>query len=377
MNKISFKNPYDQQFDGFNEQAAALTTERTAQAAAKLFADKPYTAEHRKTYIITTGLKWAAAAISFVSALFAAYYVFSMLMGIYIAFALSFGACLLIELLKDSLWSTTAKSWLKYRAKAAGAMLVLVGLHLVSFGASVFGAFIAADFLPTEPQPKDSLINTAMLVQPYDQQITAIDQQTAVLLTEKPNAKTGKFSSTTKGIIESLATQKETLQKAKNELIEQTESRNKESSRTSAESAAKAERIHNEQMTFYKWSAAAFAAIFEVLFILCQCFIIRYLFRAYIDSKEATVTNPVTNNVNFESVTNPVTNEVTEPQQRTPIGFKMPEIVSKAAGVGSIGSCANCSKDFVKNSYTHKFCAETCRIEAWEKKNGKKLVRSN
>lgn len=128
---------------------------------------------------------------------------------------------------------------------------------------------------------------------------------------------------------------------------------------------AKAEKLRNDGIKIYRWAAAVFAAFFELVFIICQIFIIRYLFRAYIDSQTTinadTVTNDVTNLVTPEKI------EPTEPNQRTPIGFKI-------GGVGSIGSCAHCGGEFTKNSYTHKFCADTCRIEAWEKKNGKKLV---
>ena len=378
MNKFSFKNPFNQTFDGFNEQATAHTNEATANEAAKLFADKPYTVEHRQTYLITKGLKWLSAAISFVSAYCAVFYVLSLLMGIYIAFALSFGVCLLIEFLKSSVWATTAKNRLKYRVWAVGSLVVLLGLHLLSFGASVFGAYIAADYLPTEPQPTEPPILQDVTLASFDSQINSIDKQTNILLTEKPNEKTGKFSSTTKTLLSKLTTQKDSLQTVKKRLLEQITAKNEAEAKEAKESAAKAQQTRIEQISVYRWAAAIVAGLFELVFILCQCFIIRYLFRAYIDSKNdiKTTNLPVTQPIITSSVTQPVTPEVTEPQQRTPIGLKMPEIVSKAAGVGSIGSCANCNKDFVKNSYTHKFCAETCRIEAWERKNGKKLVRS-
>ena len=146
MSKFSFKNPFDQTFDGYKEQAAHQHQQRTNRAAHKLFADKPYTAEHRHTYLLAIGLKIASNAISFVSAYFAAYYVFSLLMGVYIAFILSFATCLIIELLKNSLWITTAKNRMKYKVWAVGSLLVLVGLHLVSFGACL---------LYTSPSPRD------------------------------------------------------------------------------------------------------------------------------------------------------------------------------------------------------------------------------
>jgi hypothetical protein len=38
-------------------------------------------------------------------------------------------------------------------------------------------------------------------------------------------------------------------------------------------------------------------------------------------------------------------------------------------------SCANCGKDFVKNSYQHKFCAETCKLEHHAKKHGGKVFK--
>lgn len=367
MDKFSFKNPFSQTFEQWRSAAQLHTDERAAQAANALFEDKPYTTEHKKTYLLAAGLRWAANVVSFLSAYFAAYYVFSVLFGGAAAAIAAGGCCLLIELLKNSLWTTTAKGWLKYRVLSWGAVLVLVGLHVLSFGASVFGAYIAADHLPTESSPKDTLL--VFDAGEYDKQLAAIDAQAAHLSSEKPNPTTGKISSSTKTLLQSLNAQRETLLNAKKTALERFETEKQHTAQERKKNAAKANLERSERVQFYRLAAAYFAGIFELIFIVCQLYVLRYLFRAYIDNSKP-VTQPVTGNV-----TQPVTQSqpvAGNDAQRPKIGFFGGK---SAAAVGAAGSCANCGKEFVKNSHSHKFCSDGCRIESWERKHGKKMVK--
>lgn len=369
MSKFSFKNPFAQDFDEWKTAAQNAANDRTAAQANELFKDKPYIQENRSIYRLSNWLRWAAAAVSFLSAYFAAYYVFSVLFGAAIAVGAAVGVCLLIELLKTKLWTAGAKSWLKYGVWS-GAVIVLFSLHLLSFGASVFGAYVAADYLPTAPiNHKDSIVNATDAALPYDQQLTAINGQITGLLAEKPNPTTGKISGTTKGIIKDLTAQKDSLQTAKNRLLAQITKHNEVNTQQREKNTAQANLERQNAIKFYRYAAAVFAGLFELIFIVCQMYVLRYLFRAYIDSKNDIKTTILTTT---QPVTQPVTtteNEPNEPNQRQPIGFKTGKI-----GAGGVGSCANCGKEFVKNSHSHKFCSELCRVDAWEKKHGKKLV---
>ncbi len=48
---------------------------------------------------------------------------------------------------------------------------------------------------------------------------------------------------------------------------------------------------------------------------------------------------------------------------------------SYASKAPKIGHCAYCNNEFVKSNSWHKYCAELCRIKAYELRTGKKFYR--
>ncbi len=45
-------------------------------------------------------------------------------------------------------------------------------------------------------------------------------------------------------------------------------------------------------------------------------------------------------------------------------------------GTETIGQCPNCLKSFVKNHKKHVYCCDDCRVEFWQKKNGKAVHKN-
>lgn len=308
----TFTNPYDAKNEKFTQLATDYQSEKLAQKAAKIYADLPYEKEYKSAYILSSCIAFGAGAISFFTAFFAAKFVLSFILGAGVATVCAAVLCLGFELLKAFIWQVTVKGKKRYQKTNAALIVVLVFLHVISLGASVFGAYILPNdaMMTGGENAHTSTLNTfdgAKQLQNLDGQISQVDAQIAAYTPHLTKAN-GKKSSSTAAEIAALRTQKDALikqrEKAANTALQDSEKA--KSDKETAQEKANAER------GFIQLLCCILAAFFEVIYIFAVLFIFHYLFRVYLDSNAKTLLNahPVANDA--QSVANdahPVAND--------------------------------------------------------------------
>lgn len=156
------------------------------------------------------------------------------------------------------------------------------------------------------------------------------------------------------------------------------------------ESALQAVTAQNEtNKTQFQISFAAF----ELLFFVCTIFVWYYKRRSSVEFLAvtpdtigtATVSTHTTADVNSTTPTVATTPQTPQPTPTTRrIGFVFGTKKSTTADVISTATpnvgngnkvCLHCSKPYTYQIHNQKYCSETCRVAAWEQRNGKRLKK--
>lgn len=392
--KFSFSNPFDAVFEQVKAAGETVQNDRKAKEAFAVYSDKPFAVEYASIYTLSKGVALAAGLVSFASAIFALQSVLFWVVGLYVSWAGAGVLCYAIEKLKTQVWEKVAKAHLKYKRFLAGGLGVLVGLHLLSLGTSLYGAFlIPAQFQP-EPIRTDSTTEKAHglvfeQVATIDKQISNLDAQIQAQtpLLVKPN---GAKSSSTAKSLSALNTQKSELQKQKAGILEKVESVQKEYKEVSEKRA----QTQNKEVEFLQYLCVGVAALFELIFVLCTLFSYYYLFRVYVESnpenREQTLTENreqaltenreqiLTENREQILTENRDKNKERKEQQNphiapnpnanpAKIGFKWYD----SNGGLVLPVCVNCGIEFLPNHHKQKYCKVECK-EEYRIKSGKK-----
>jgi hypothetical protein len=283
-----FENPFQVKFEqqAAEQSAAAELNAQTgaAKAAAKVFADKPFTLEYKGIYLASNGLKLAANGVSFAAALFCFGELLGAFLGAYIGYALGFAASICLEFLKNKAFGAFFKNWLKYKRFTVVALAAAFGLSIVSIASSGYGAYT----LPSKaakPEPFNYVPtsqDSAVLgqINGLDAKIQAFQEQAKANST---NTHAGKITRTAMAANAPILEQITSLEAERKTL----EAERKEFKERAAAAAAAADTEAAEHLQFKQYAAAAAALVFEALYLLCVGFGFYYLFRAYLEAEPA------------------------------------------------------------------------------------------
>lgn len=300
MSKVSSKNPKDQNYEA--HQLNALTA--LEKAAHNLFKDKFFHEEFKIVFIFSRSLQALSSLVSFVTGFVALQLAIKLIFGFYLSAFLAFSVCVLIEGVKALLWRIGAKWYLAYADFNKRLVGCLVVLHLVSLGFSAYGGYMLPTLVNAPKVEQIPEVNQDSISKPYLTAIAVIDNQL-----KKNNVKIEAIgsSSTLKTFnsnVSVLLSQKTAKEKALSLAILEAKEERGIRAEESSKRLLEAQILRNESIKTARFSCLVASLFFEVLFVICGCFCVFYLFRLNIDRKASA---------NGESNNNPTDNVLETP----------------------------------------------------------------
>lgn len=386
--------------NNFDALAAGTISQRDNSAhAAKvraIFADKSYKDRYK---IASFGARAFCFFASFVSVLSAGFLAGYLLFGFFSEFlgaGLSTGLAasggvllaLCVEAIKHSFYNDFFSVYYKFGTVAKGGLLGLIFLS----GLSVFSSFWGATLLPEVSAPPVKELN-----------LLQYDKDKADVLRMITEAQKG---STYKGILTKQGHSQ--VSRLQIELDNISKQRADAAARYDAGIQASAGAISSAS-----GKLGYFSLCLEFLFSLASAYFFYYQYRCYIELEQGingvddflsaapTPLSPAplsgASNIAFVGVSGgspapPVnlvprkigftygTTEGTaalKPEALKPEGTEAlkPEVERPAHGVGAARICPNCNKEFIKNSYQHKFCITDCKLAYHAQKHNGQIFK--
>jgi hypothetical protein len=371
-NKVNPINPKNKNFEIYEEKVQSLL----AKAASNLFKDKFFHEEFKGVFLFSTVLKTVSSTVSFCTTVLAVHIATRLFFGYYpsLFFAVSVGFC--IEGIKTFLWRINSKWTLKYKKVSKWIVCVLVSLHCVSFAFSAYGGWMLPTFVDEIEAKEPVLVKNDSVLTALSNSLGEINAQIA-----ESSAEVAKTSSNST---------KRSLGANLGLLLEQRNSKEKEISkikeiqRLEYEAAKQEKKQETQALISEQESEISTAQIscliasifFELLFIICACFGVYYLFRYSIDqtdqseeSNEPIITKGnAPNSEKTPSIQQPEKAPEVLAAKTTPkpnsIQIQQSRIDSDKNGVVK---CAlnGCTATFVKKPHNKKFCSDECRQYAY------------
>lgn len=380
-NKVNPINPKNKNFEIYEEKVQSLL----AKAASNLFKDKFFHEEFKGVFLFSAVLKTVSSTVSFFTTVLAVHIATRLFFGHYpsLFFAVSVGFC--IEGIKTFLWRINSKWTLKYKKVSKWIVCVLVSLHCVSFGFSAYGGWMLPTFVDEIEAKEPVLVQNDSVLTALSNSLGEINAQIA-----ESSAEVAKTSSNST---------KRSLGANLGLLLEQRNSKEKEISKIKEiqrleNEAAKEEKKQETQALIFKQeneistaqiSCLIASIFFEMLFIVCACFGVYYLFRYSIDqidqseeSNEPITLDESTNNGDKllsrqqAQKAPPISEDKTAPKPNT-IGFHKGCLDSKKNGVVEC-ALSGCKSTFEKKPHNKKFCSDECRHFAY---HGRKYAQNS
>ena len=378
-------NPFDSKFTAFAKILGKNSTEahKNSIAAQSLdvFTDKPFTQEYRSIYHVSKIGQLLAQVVTFATTagigIFALRHIIPNEAGIYISLPIGLAFAAIIEAVKRSTLKITAKHILKY--KSFGMVGIFAGLVMaVSIGAAIFGA----KELPALVFPKQAVQLDVEAANTIAKDIEQVEKDIKATSSKKGNWIAENRT------LPKLQTIRADLQARRDEATRMAATR-----RDDATSEADTERQQDiARMQVYTVGAAIMA---EILFLVCSCFILFYLFRAFAEDAhqwpensprakhEQTAYVDTTKDValsmhNVRST--PVAKRYTVPASvpasvnesvNESVPASVPTSVNESVNASTFNKiCDNCNEPFTAKVNWQRFCKEGCKLSYHAAKHG-------
>lgn len=376
-NKVSPKNPKNENFEVYKGKVHDLLSK----SATNLFKDKFFHEEFKGVFLFSTGIKIVSSIISFCTCVLAIHIATNLFFGYYpsIFFALSISAC--IEGVKTFLWRINSKWILKYKEVSKAIIIALISLHFASLAFSSYGGWM----LPTlssgaeleAPVLLDKKKDLNKLNISLNEITEEVNKTTAEIAKTTSNSTKRALSSNLALLLSQRASkQAEILSlneflRLENEAIKASQTAKNEAAKTEYENSIRTAQI----------SCFVASLFFELLFVVCSCFNVYYLFRFEIDKEGDS--EPIKGNIVASD-----NDDLLSRQQ----GEKAPEILeaktaSKPNKIGFHKGCLDsekipvvncalegCENTFEKKVHNKKFCSDECRHFAY---HGRKYAKNS
>lgn len=409
MDKVSLKNPKDQNFETHQEKVFNVVEK----AAINAFKDKYFHEEYRGVFLLALILKFISNLVSFCTGFIALNIATKLFFGENLSLFFSFSICIGFELLKTFLWKINSKKYLKYKQVSKIIICSLVALHFISLGFSAYGGWMLPSLVDPVKQETVPEIKKDSISKTYLAAIAVIDGQ---LKKNYEGMKKVKGSNSTlrtfNDNVRLLLSQKEAKETALNLAILKAEEARQQKVQEFASIFLGAKLKRNEEIRTARVSCLFASLFFELLFIACACFSVFYLYRLNVDLEAPTEDERSNNNADETVLTDPTKNipkptstqEAHEapplvdnkpPTEIQKIGFKQNDrLDSKKSSLEDKTSiclddktsicldskeCAlpSCSETWTGGKHNKKFCSDNCRKLAYQiRKHDTKKPRS-
>ena len=366
MDKVSLKNPKDQNFESYMDKVYGLLEKK----AANLFKDKTFHVEFKGVFIASTALKAISNLASFFTSFVSVQIATNLVFGHYLSMFLAFSICLGLEVVKVFFWRINSKWIMKYRRISRGVLGVLVCLHCFSLGLSAYGGYM----LPILVRPGLSVapgsFDSKEVAHPYEVKIGKIDSLIALNAAKIASTSSNSTVKSLNKVAASLLEQKDYQEKAKNRAILRDRSEYDKKEAQKAENAKKSQILDDKRVFVAQLSCLAASIFFELMFIFSSIFCGYYLFRLNIELEAEDEDVPSTMSDVSPSIQQSKSEESSptepsiqpnkeEPQEARSVGFK-----------SSAKECilSSCSKSFISAVHNKKYCSDNCRKLAYHQR---------
>lgn len=376
-NKVSPKNPKNENFEVYKRKVHDLLSK----SATNLFKDKFFHEEFKGVFLFSTGIKIVSSIISFCTCVLAIHIATNLFFGYYpsIFFALSISAC--IEGVKTFLWRINSKWILKYKDISKTILIALVSLHFASLGFSSYGGWM----LPTLSNSVE-LKAPVLLDRKEDLDKLNISLSEITKEVDKTTAEIAKTTSnSTKRALSSnlalLLSQRASKQAEISSLNEFLRIENEAIKRSQIVKNNLAKIEYENSIRTAQISCFVASLFFELLFVVCSCFNVYYLFRFEIDKEgdlETTKSNIIASNSDNppsrqQGEKAPEILEAKTASKPNKIGFHSRRLDSEALPL-AICALEDCENTFEKKIHNKKFCSDECRKFAYQ---GRKYTKNS
>lgn len=278
-NKVSLKNSKDKKFELHQEGVLNLLEK----AANNLFKDKYFYEEFKGVFAFSSFLKVVSSFVSFCTGFLAIQIATKLIFGYYLSTFFALTVCVSLEVVKAFFWRINSKWFLKYKKVSKTLIASLVALHLVSLGFSAYGGWMLPTLLNAPSVESVPKIDEGSISAPYLAAIAKIDEQIRInnkkLSENESNSTIRSFNKN----IEKLLNQKTEKEKALNLAILSAKEERQGKVAENQEKLLKQQNKRNEEIKAARISCLVASLFFELVFVVCSCFCVYYLFRLNID----------------------------------------------------------------------------------------------
>jgi len=339
--------------------------------ATDLYKDKDFADEYKAVYMVTSLLRGVGNLLSSATFTIAVYLALNLIIPKGYSLVLALVSSVLFEVLKNKIWAITSKTVLKYKRVSIVAICILLGLHLVSIGGSIFGAWQLTNLLPQEQPSKAPVIDLDSINHSYNKQIATLDAQ--ILALEQKNDWNSRVS------IKEVIKQKTSLLNGQRTDCKQANEANVQTLKEHKENEIKRRKIKRSNRSNIRKACVIVTAFFELAFILCSLFIAYYLFRRHIDDtygtteEKASVQEASVQDFNNGQTTDGHKAPVIENKRTIVQGFikKEASVQESTSTKGKeldytrICQYSGCKKPFIHSIHNQKYCSTDCRKAAY------------
>lgn len=360
FNKVSLKNPKDQNFETHNGKVLNMLEK----AAQKLFKDKAFHEEFKAVFAVSSLLKYLSNFVSFLTGFIAIQMAVSLLCGAYLSAFIAFGVCLMLEAVKAFVWKINSKWMLKYKRLSRSLLGTLVALHLISLGLSAYGGYMLPLSMRTEELPVLESLELEQITSSYDRSIMKLDSLLSLNSAKVTATTSNSTVRSLNKISNSLLSQKEYQEKAKSAAILSATQKHEEKQAEIRESASKRRILKDKRVFVAQISCLVASVFFELAFILCSLFGVYYLFRLNIELEADTTA--VSTSENSPSRQRAESKE----NQAVTLSRQQPSEAPKIGFTSNAKKCQlnGCSKSFVSKVHNKKYCSDECRKMAYQER---------
>lgn len=376
-NKSSDLNPKNAIYHSYKEKVKDIISRQ----ANEMYRDKYFADEYKAVYLIASTLRGVANLLSSSTFTIAVYLAFSFVIPKTYAFSLALVSSILFELIKNAIWGITAKTTLKYKKISIVAVLLLLGLHLVSIGGSMFGAWQITNLLPPPATAPAPTIDIDSINQAYKVTFLEMDGQIKTLEAKKDwNSRVS---------LKEIINQKTALIESQKEAVKVARQANVQTMDKHTETLANNSIAAMTKRKGIRQASVIVTAFFELAFILCSIFIAYYLFRKHIDDtneQEQGINSSVkTASVLTKTALDPTNgqeapatnNSRTIVQGFRPMDGKRQEDDSNSSNSKEleytrICELESCQNPFIHSIHNQKYCTTDCRKNAYLERRANK-----
>lgn len=376
-------NPFERKFKAFAQTLGAKNAQghadHVAATSSDTFRDKPFTEEFQGVYKISLWGQSLAQVVTYATTaglgVFALQHIIPVSWGIYVAVPLALFFAYGVERMKRSTLAIASKHLLKY--KTFGFVGIVAALVMcVSIAAALYGAKELPGVFYPKPDRTVDAASVELLTADIAKVQADIDRTTKALNSSK------------NWVAENRTLPR--LQKERSALIDKRDAAQKDvGARSDSDHVeALAEREDKVQkMQVYSVSAAIIA---ELIFLFCTGFILYYLFRAFAEMEQEEETNEthpthntppipaqrngstVTQNLRADGSATQTVRADTSARADAKRATKQSSATTSTLLPGQ-RICDHCQAVYTYGHARQRFCAEKCRIENWQEKNGKEI----